>query len=366
MTKIFLFAFVIIFLFTNSDCKKGIVDPPPVLNGDTLAVVERTLTDGEQPAVSPDGSKIAFSYKGDIFVMDTSVQTTTWWDGKNWRYDTTGGKITQLTSGTEIDILPRWNPNGQTIGFIRKNTGEANKGLIYNVPASGGTATQFILNQYTADDGDFQWSPEGKYIALLSYNNITSKFYLSIVTTTNSQVVYTTQFYSSFVWSLNPDEIVLTIKSTNPNRSGDVWLVNFITNKAVKDSLYFQDPVSLCRSPLSNKFAYNSTPLASVKIIATDFSNQPQVYNVSSGGGLRWSFDEKYFLYDWMGYLYGPYGYSYSRLAIFSIERNKEYLLTKSGDVNRFNTFFEWGHSPNTVYFERNKKINVVYFSLPK
>ena len=50
------------------------------------------------PAISPDGSTIAFSYRGDL-----------------WRVPVGGGQATQLTVHTAHDRMPVWSPDGSRI-----------------------------------------------------------------------------------------------------------------------------------------------------------------------------------------------------------------------------------------------------------
>jgi hypothetical protein len=64
--------FIFFFSILQIDCKNDPPVIPPTLLEDTFITYEKILNDGEQPAVSRDGSKIAFVRKGDIWVMDTS------------------------------------------------------------------------------------------------------------------------------------------------------------------------------------------------------------------------------------------------------------------------------------------------------
>ncbi len=75
-----------------------------------------------QHSISPDGSRIAFSYQGDIFTVDIK-----------------GGKATQITSNEAHDTAPIWTPDGKEIVF----SSDREKGTnIYKVAAEGGTPVQ--------------------------------------------------------------------------------------------------------------------------------------------------------------------------------------------------------------------------------
>lgn len=70
-------------------------------------------------AISPDGSTIAFTYKGDIFTIPS-----------------TGGNAFQLTAGSAYDTAPVWSPDSKTIVFTSDREGSHD---IYAVDAKGGT-----------------------------------------------------------------------------------------------------------------------------------------------------------------------------------------------------------------------------------
>src|SRR5262245_31354394 len=55
-----------------------------------------------QPRLSPDGTMIAFSYQGDIWVAPR-----------------VGGTMTLLASAEGFDTEPAWSPDGQRIAFVR-------------------------------------------------------------------------------------------------------------------------------------------------------------------------------------------------------------------------------------------------------
>jgi TolB protein len=57
------------------------------------------------PAVSPDGGRVAFSARGWIWVLDLST-----------------GRATRVTSGTHMDFRPAWSPDGSQLAFVRDDT----------------------------------------------------------------------------------------------------------------------------------------------------------------------------------------------------------------------------------------------------
>ena len=69
-------------------------------------------------AISPDGSKIAFTYKGQIYTVNSA-----------------GGDATRLTSGESYNTTPFWSPDGSQIAFSSDREGSAD---VFVISANGG------------------------------------------------------------------------------------------------------------------------------------------------------------------------------------------------------------------------------------
>jgi len=91
--------------------------------GATAAENARWLRD---VAISPDGSKIAFTYKGDVFTVPVS-----------------GGQATQITSNSEYDGMPVWSPDGKNIVFMSNREGSDD---IFITSANGGKPRRLTTN----------------------------------------------------------------------------------------------------------------------------------------------------------------------------------------------------------------------------
>ncbi len=378
-SKLF-FSFIFSLLFIGCpDDEPCTTCPPPTK--DTIFTVEKELCDGLMPAVSPDGGKIAYTYQGDIYVIDTSgIQTVTWGDSTQWPWvwhtDTISGKPTQLTFGPAMDVLPRWKSDGKTIGFIRSNQGEYNRGLLFTVPVTGGIATQLVLNQFVADSlihesrrqfGGYignpiwEWSPDNKYVAFFS--TVGNETYLKAISLKDGIQILNRKVYQqnissnnrSFVWSSVPNEIAFIAGDTQ-KQNGRLYLLNLETNEQRIDSSQFSYSF-VTHLPQSKLFACGAFDVSSLRVIVTDFNAIQKEYNASTAWGLKCSQDERYFLYEWPGAVGGPFAYEYSQLYIYNIARKKEYRLTNNGDNNLHNYFFEFGKESNTVFFERFNKI---------
>ncbi|MDD4384388.1 MAG: S41 family peptidase [Bacteroidales bacterium] len=101
------------------------------------------------PSISPDGTEIVFSYKGDLYKVAS-----------------TGGTATPLTIHEAHDFMPVWSPNGKQIAFASDRFGNFD---VYIMPASGGTAQRLTYN--SANDYPWDFTVDGKSVIYSSGRN---------------------------------------------------------------------------------------------------------------------------------------------------------------------------------------------------
>ena len=191
-----------------------------VANRDGTGIVHITAgspKNDDQPAWSPDGTKIAFrrwqemGTPADIWVMnadgsnqvnltndagDVGTQHSPTWSPRQadgsyriaYSHQTKPGeyvvgrifsmradgtdKRPVTTGGEYLESEPAWSPDGQTIVFVR--TGGTAFGDLWLVTATGGSERQLMA----ADPADAQhapaWSPDGRYVAFTSKHELSA------------------------------------------------------------------------------------------------------------------------------------------------------------------------------------------------
>lgn len=153
-----------------------------------LAESPRWLRDA---AISPDGTTIAFTYKGDIFTVPT-----------------TGGEATQITSHQEYDGKPVWTRDGKNIVFLSSREGSDD---IFITSAKGGTPRRLTTNS-------------GNEVPLTFINDSTLLFNANqLPGRTTARAPFSTQIYSLNINRENPRPklyLSLPVVSANANANG--------------------------------------------------------------------------------------------------------------------------------------------------
>lgn len=93
-------------------------------------------------AISPDGQKIAFTYKGDIYTVDVN-----------------GGQAKQITTSASYDNNPIWSNDSKTIAYMTDVNGNFD---IYTISANGGISKRITTN--SVSEKPLAFSPDDKFI----------------------------------------------------------------------------------------------------------------------------------------------------------------------------------------------------------
>jgi TolB protein len=115
----------------------------------------------DDPAWSPDGSRLAFQYN----LVDHAYTGTLGVDAGIWtvKKDGTGlQQVTQRTPGTAWDSGPQWSPDGRKLVFARFDFARQAQ-AIFTANADGSNETQVTPWQLGAGDHP-DWSPDGRWV----------------------------------------------------------------------------------------------------------------------------------------------------------------------------------------------------------
>ena len=149
---------------------------------------------------SPDGSRLAFSSNGNIYVSNAN-----------------GKRLKKLTSGHYIDVSPTWSPDGNSIAFVSDRSGTPQ---IYTISANGKNLRRITSRGYNTDPA---WSPNPR-VNKIAYVNVTG--------------------LQTNIFTMNPDGSDVkqltsrTRKNENPSWSPDGHFIAFSSNRNGKNDIY--------------------------------------------------------------------------------------------------------------------------------
>jgi Tol biopolymer transport system component len=233
-----------------------------IMKGDGTALTQLTATDlyEADPAVSPDGTRIAFTRRLaddnlELFLMniDGSGQINltnhpaldfypTWSpDGTRIAFtsERSGGREifvmgsdgsnpVQLTSSSDISETPEWSPDGAQIAFTRRTYD--GRMAVSVMPAGGGFVTDLTALGQSERPA---WSPDGKQIAFTRWGAAGSRIFLMNADGTNVRGISGSSIDSYPAWSRSGAQLIFE-RNADDGNDRDIWLMNLDGGGAVR------------------------------------------------------------------------------------------------------------------------------------
>ena len=187
------------------------------------------------PAISPDGKVIAFSYKGDIFLVSSS-----------------GGSAKQLTSNPAYDYRPVWSPDGTHLAFASTRYGNKD---VFIVPIEGGHPKR--LTFHSSNEIPEVFSPDGKSIYFSARltdhvdnvqfpSGMLTEFYQVATDGGRAKLVLTTPVFDAN-FSKDGNKLIYHDRKGYENTwrkhhtssiARDIWVYDFTSKKHTKESTF--------------------------------------------------------------------------------------------------------------------------------
>lgn len=229
-------------------------------------VVPFTTLPGQEvaPTFSPDGSRIAFAWNGEI--------------GNEGQFDLYvkefgSERLLRLTRHPVKGVVPAWSPDGGSIAFVRVTEDNAE---IFLIPALGGTERRVVSGGVAVGHLiRISWSPDGKRIAYPAYASDGSQqiYLLSLDTLQTQPLSPMPECWDALEPAFSPDGTQLALVCTSS------WGVYAIYVIGISDGS-LRRVTSMMGDPQGLAWAASGGPI----VFSNDTGHGGELWEVTLGG----------------------------------------------------------------------------------
>jgi len=191
-----------------------------------------TLKSAGSPAISPDGSRVAYTVTETDFDQDAYVTQI-------WLADVASGRSIQLTRGKKSSSGPAWSPDGHWIAFTSSRADD--KSQIFVISPDGGEAVQ--LTKVATSVNGYDWSPDGRTIAFAAGDPVSDEAKARKDYYDDFDVVRR-EYTPAHLWTIDVDE---ALKAPQPGRrrtSGQSFTVQGFDWSPDGSKIAFSGPIN--------------------------------------------------------------------------------------------------------------------------
>jgi len=184
-----------------------------IMNTDGSAQTRLTFSTAEnaEPALSPDGTKIAFQSRLDYSLHDDEIYVMNAADGSG---------VTRLTTNPAYDSTPAWSPDGSKIAFESNRDGNSE---LYTMNAADGSGVKRLTINMSVDLFP-AWSPDGTKIAFTSNRDGNYRIYVMNSDGSKPEPLEFNLTDGYPAWS--PDGTKIAFEAVNGTGNYDIYILN--------------------------------------------------------------------------------------------------------------------------------------------
>jgi Tol biopolymer transport system component len=190
---------------TIAYCKDGAI---VIRDGDGSGDRRVVASDATDPALSPDGARLAYVDRSNNAIWTVAV------DGSDRR---------QLTDARQVeDRFPTWSPDGSRLAFVHGSSGSRG---VWIVDVDGGNPRLVWGYSGGLDAFPLDWSPDGRLLAITCSPSLNAVCLLDVATGKSEPITPDWMQATSPSWSPDGSLIAFTAHPGTTTATSEVWVM---------------------------------------------------------------------------------------------------------------------------------------------